>query len=74
MSTTTLERPTVRIGINGANREVPHTGADVNTYLKAVGAEIGKGKTAVIGGRPVTGDTIVPANAAVTISRRPSNG
>lgn len=78
MSTATLDRPSMlRINApDGLNKMVERTpNTTVNGYLKALGTEIPVDHVPVVGGVPVSGDTVVPDTAAaITVAYRPENG
>ena len=79
MSTATLDRPkTLRINApGGLNKMVDRMaqGTTVDGYLMKLGVKIPAGHVPVVGGMPVTADTVVPDNAAaLTVAYRPENG
>lgn len=79
MSTATLDRPkTLRINTpGGLNKMVDRMaqGTTVDGYLMKLGVKIPTDHVAVVGAKPVSGDTIVPDTAAaITVAYRPENG
>ena len=64
-----------RVAVPGRVEVVPfQADAPVSHYLKALTHTLAPGEVPVVGGRPVTEDTVVPENLAVTVAPKEGNG